>query len=209
VASAYPVPKRILDKTVAAALLLLLSPLILAVLAAMAIDMLVSHRDRGPVIYRERRISRGRTFDLIKFRSLRGEALVEMDRLGEHARLHEADTSNLTWVGRRILKPWYLDELPQFVNVLRGDISLVGPRPWPPAMVARQVADGVDYRNHVVAGLTGLAQVTKGTGRPFAELDLEYVKRCRTLGGWALVRYDLGILAQTVRVMARGEGLNY
>jgi exopolysaccharide production protein ExoY len=193
----------------AAALLLLFSPLIVVVLFAMTIDMLVCPRDRGPILYRERRISRGRPFDLIKFRSLRREALAEMARVGDHARLHEADTSSLTWVGKRILKPWYLDELPQFVNVLRGDISLVGPRPWPPAMVERQIAEGDDYRMQTVAGLTGLAQVTKGAGGRFADLDLEYIERCRSLGGWALVRYDLEILAQTVRVMARGEGLNY
>jgi lipopolysaccharide/colanic/teichoic acid biosynthesis glycosyltransferase len=209
VASSYPVPKLILDKTVAAVLLLLLSPLILVVLVAMGIDTLVSRRDRGPVFYREPRVSRGRTFELIKFRTLSREALAGIGSDGDHARLHEADTSNLTWAGRRILKPWYLDELPQFVNVLRGDISLVGPRPWPPAMVERQIAEGDDYRLHVVAGLTGLAQVTKGTGRRFTDLDLEYVERYRALGSWALLRYDLEILARTVRVMARGEGLNY
>ena len=208
-ARSYPVPKEILDKTVAAVLLMLLSPLMLVVLVSMAIDMLVSRRDRGPVFYRESRISRGRTFELIKFRTLKRDTLAEIRGIGDHARLHEADASNLTWTGRRILKPWYLDELPQFVNVLRGDISLVGPRPWPPAMVKRQVAEGDDYRLHVVAGLTGLAQVTKGTGRRFTDLDLEYVERCRSLGSWGLLRYDLEILARTVRVMARGEGLNY
>jgi lipopolysaccharide/colanic/teichoic acid biosynthesis glycosyltransferase len=108
-----------------------------------------------------------------------------------------------------VLKPWYLDELPQLVNVLRGDISLVGPRPWPPEMVERQIATGHDYRNHVIAGLTGPAQVTKGGERLYEELDREYVRLCRTLGSWALLRYDVWILAQTVRVMARGEGLNF
>ena len=76
-------------------------------------------RDRGPWLYRERRISRGREFDLLKFRTLRRDVLARMDS-ESHARMHEADEANLTWAGRRLLKPWYLDELPQIWNVLRG-----------------------------------------------------------------------------------------
>jgi lipopolysaccharide/colanic/teichoic acid biosynthesis glycosyltransferase len=205
----YPVPKRIVDKLVCGALLLLLTPFVVLVLVAVAVDVLFARRDRGSVLYREPRVSRGRTFELLKFRTLRTDALAEMRRTGGHARLYEADAANLTWAGRRVLKPWYLDEVPQLLNVLRGDISLVGPRPWPPEMVERQVAQGQDYRQHVMAGLTGAAQVTKGGGVPYADLDREYVERCRTLRSWALVRYDLELLVRTVGVIARGEGLNY
>lgn len=208
-AATYPLSKRILDKTVSAALLTLLSPAVVLVLAAMALNMLCSPRDRGGFLYREPRVSQGRSFKLLKFRTLTAEALADMRSAESHARLYEADPANLTWAGRRVLKPWYLDEVPQFVNVLRGDISLVGPRPWPRPMVERQVAEGHDYRNHVVAGLTGPAQVTKGSGRRFEDLDLEYIGRSAELGSWALLRFDLEILLRTVRVMARGEGLNY
>jgi lipopolysaccharide/colanic/teichoic acid biosynthesis glycosyltransferase len=175
----------------------------------MAVDMMASRRDRGGFLYSEPRISRGRPFGLIKFRTLRRDVLAEMRAAGKHARLYEADTSNLTWAGRRLLKPWYLDEVPQLLNVLRGDISLVGPRPWPPEMVRRQVTEGRDYRNRVLAGLTGPAQVTKGEGTAFADLDSQYVRRLDALSSWALMRYDLQILWQTVLVIARGEGLNY
>ena len=206
---AYPLPKQILDKTAALILLAILLPLVAVVLAVTACDQLLVRRDRGPFLYREDRISRGRIFGLIKFRTLRASVLEEMRAAGRHARLYEADPANLTWAGRRLLKPWYLDEVPQLLNVLRGDMSLVGPRPWPPEMVARQVREGLTYRNEVAAGLTGPAQVTKGSGGRFADLDLEYVSSCRQLGGWKLVRLDLALLADTVRVMARGEGLNY
>jgi lipopolysaccharide/colanic/teichoic acid biosynthesis glycosyltransferase len=198
--------KRALDLIVAGGLLLLLVPLLLVVLAAFALDVLVAPQDRGPLLYRERRVSRGRPFDLLKFRTLRADVL---DRAAGHARLLEADAANLTWVGRRLLKPWYLDEVPQLLNVLRGDISLVGPRPWPPELVERQVAEGLSYRNEIPAGLTGPAQVTKGSGRRFADLDLVYVERLRTLSSAGLVRYDLEILIRTLRVIARGEGLSY
>jgi lipopolysaccharide/colanic/teichoic acid biosynthesis glycosyltransferase len=175
----------------------------------MAIDMIVSPQDRGSFFYRENRISRGRLFGLIKFRTLRRSALEEMRGAGGHARLYEANAANLTWAGRRLLKPWYLDEVPQLLNVLRGDISLVGPRPWPLEMVERQVAEGHDYRNRIPAGLTGPAQVTKGEAIPFEDLDLRYLERYNALSGWALVSYDLQILWRTVVVIARGEGLNY
>ena len=202
----YRLPKRLIDTTVSAALLLVLSPLLVLVVVAIACDMAVVVRDRGAFLYREPRISRGRTFELLKFRTLRAEALAGA---AGHARLLEADERNLTWAGHRILKPWYLDELPQLLNVLRGDISLVGPRPWPPPMVERQVAEGLDYRNRIIAGLTGPAQVTKGSQQKYADLDLQYVAACESLGSLALVRYDLRILCRTVRVLARGEGLNY
>jgi lipopolysaccharide/colanic/teichoic acid biosynthesis glycosyltransferase len=175
----------------------------------MAVDAIVSRRDRGGFFYREPRISRGRPFGLLKFRTLRRAALDEMRAAGGHARLYEADAANLTWAGRRLLKPWYLDEVPQLLNVLRGDMSLVGPRPWPPEMVRRQVAKGQDYRNRILAGLTGPAQVSKGEGIPFENLDSRYLERSNTLSSWALVRYDLQILWRTVVVIARGEGLNY
>jgi lipopolysaccharide/colanic/teichoic acid biosynthesis glycosyltransferase len=205
----YPVAKRIVDKLFSWLLLVVLSPVVLLVLAAFAVDMLISPVDRGSVFYGEPRVSKGRTFELLKFRTLHKDALADLYGAGSHARLLEADASNLTWTGRRILKPWYLDEVPQLLNVLRGDISLVGPRPWPSDMVERQVAEGLTYRNEIMAGLTGPAQVTKGSGRSFADLDLEYVERAKHLGSWALVRYDLKILLRTLAVMARGEGLNY
>jgi len=201
-----PLAKRVLDVVVSATLLLLLSPVVLAVLVAFALDVVLDREDRGSLFYREPRISRGRTFGLLKFRTLRADAVL---RAGGHARLLEADPANLTWLGRRVLKPWYLDEIPQLWNILRGDLSLVGPRPWPPELVEQQRAEGVTYRDEVSAGLTGLAQLTKGSDQRYADLDIAYVERCRTLAGWALVRYDLGIVLRTVRVVARGEGLSY
>src|SRR4249920_3557651 len=171
----YPVTKRILDKGISLLLLVLLSPLFALVGAAMSADMFVRPRDRGPFLYRERRISRGREFDLLKFRTLRRDVLAAVGETEAHARMLEADRANLTWAGRRVLKPWYLDELPQLLNVLQGDMSLVGPRPWPPSMVATQVAKGLTYRNEFVAGWTGSAQVQKGVTESagFAGLDLE------------------------------------
>jgi lipopolysaccharide/colanic/teichoic acid biosynthesis glycosyltransferase len=206
----YPGPKRVLDESISLVLLVLLSPVFAFLFVAMGLDMVLRRSDRGPWLYRERRVSRGHEFDLLKFRTLRRDALAQMGA-DAHARMLEADGSNLTWAGRRLLKPWYLDELPQLWNVIRGDMSLVGPRPWPPSMVANQAAKGLTYRNEFVAGWTGPAQVQKGVTEPagYAELDVAYVQAWRDSTALATMRGDLRILWQTVVVMARGEGLEF
>jgi lipopolysaccharide/colanic/teichoic acid biosynthesis glycosyltransferase len=201
--------KSATDKALAALLLVVSSPVFLASFAVLGVDMLLVPEDRGPLLYRERRVSRGREFDLFKLRTLRADVLDALEP-DDYVRLAEAEPDNLTRAGRT-LKRFYLDELPQLVNILRGDMSLVGPRPWPPAMVREQVAAGRGYRNHVQAGWTGPAQVTKGGSDPvsYAELDLGYVEGCRTWGAVRLVRYDLGILVRTVGVVVRGQGLRF
>ena len=198
--------KRALDVAVAGALLVVLAPVAAIVAGAAGIGAIRDRRDRGPLLYRERRISAGRSFELLKFRTLRADALGRADG---HARPLEADRANLTWVGKRVLKPMYLDELPQLVNVLRGEMSLVGPRPWPPELVDRQLERGVDYRMRVSAGWTGPAQVSKGRAASFEGLDLAYVEHLRTATGVEVLRHDLGILRRTLATMLRGEGLAY
>lgn len=206
----YPAAKKAEDKLLSLMLVIALAPFFALAYGAMALGMLRRRADRGPWLYRERRISRGREFDLLKLRTLRCDVLEGME--GEaHARIHEADEANLTWAGRRVLKPWYLDELPQLFNIVRGDMSLVGPRPWPPSMVAAQVERGLSYRTEVMAGWTGSAQVQKGVtpAAGYAELDLAYVEGLRASTATEVVRRDLRILWQTVRVIARGEGLRF
>jgi lipopolysaccharide/colanic/teichoic acid biosynthesis glycosyltransferase len=183
---------------------------LLLAFAVIAVDQLLRPGDRGRWFYRERRISRGREFNVLKFRVLREDVLAEAARKGEYARLYEADTANLTAAGR-IIKRVYADELPQLLNILRGDISLVGPRPWPVQMVERQVADGQDYRMRIMAGWTGPAQVRKDSKAKSkaTELDLEYVELCRTLSGPALVRHDMRVIWQSLRTVLRGRGLKF
>jgi lipopolysaccharide/colanic/teichoic acid biosynthesis glycosyltransferase len=207
----YPLTKRVFDRTAAAVFVLLLSPLLLLAYAVLAIDMLLVPRDRGRWLYRERRISRGREFEVLKFRVLREDVLAEVaSKEDTYARLYEADHANLTGAGR-IVKRIYADELPQLFNILRGDISLVGPRPWPVTMVETQVAKGLTYRLHVMAGWTGPAQVRKDSKAKSraTTLDLEYVELCRTLSGPQLVAHDLRVIGQSLRTVLRGRGLRY
>jgi lipopolysaccharide/colanic/teichoic acid biosynthesis glycosyltransferase len=190
---------------------LILSPVFALAFLVLALDMLLVPRDRGRWFYRERRISRGRTFDVLKFRVLREDVLAEVaERDDTYARLYERDHQNLTHAGW-LIKRLYLDELPQLLNIMRGDMSLVGPRPWPVPMVERQVAEGNDYRLHVIAGWTGPAQVRKDSAErgKATQRDLEYIELCWTLTGMQLLRYDLGVLRQSLGTVLRGRGLQY
>jgi lipopolysaccharide/colanic/teichoic acid biosynthesis glycosyltransferase len=207
----YPLAKRVFDRTVAALLTFALSPVLLFALLMLALDMLLVRDDRGRWFYRERRITRGREFSVIKFRVLKESVLAEVAATeGAYARIYEKDEENLTRAGR-IIKRVYADELPQLFNVLRGDISLVGPRPWPVSMVREQIAKGLDYRMHITAGWTGPAQVRKDSQAKSkaTDLDLEYVELCRTLPGRQLVAHDLRVLWQSLRTVARARGLKY
>jgi lipopolysaccharide/colanic/teichoic acid biosynthesis glycosyltransferase len=206
--------KRVMDIVLALGVLIVSMPVMLCLLIAVLVSTALRKADRGPLLYRERRISHGKEFDILKLRVLTVAALQRMEREGTHAHPLENDPTCLTWAGRVLIKPGYLDELPQLFNILKGDMSLVGPRPWPVHMVDWQVARGVIYRQHVRAGWAGLAQLEKRIGGnmsvPQSETaDLEYIGRLRSWSSGALLLTDLMILLKTIRVLLQRQGLRY
>ena len=182
--------KRLVDVVLSALALLLLAPVLLATAAAVVID------DGFPVFFRQVRIGRGGlTFGMFKFRSMvRNAAAIGPFNTA-------AGDPRITRVGRFIRRT-SLDELPQLLNVLAGDMSLVGPRPDVP--VQRSLYDDADWaeRCSVRPGITGLAQAllrSEGTEDQRRELDLRYV---REQSLWL----DLKIMAWTVgRLTGRGS----
>ena len=119
--------KATFDKTLALLCIVLLLPLLLVIALVIKVNGWLHPEDRGPVFYREARISQGRVFDLCKFRVLK-TAVMEAARQKkgyDHAKPLEGREENKTRVGRW-LQRWYLDELPQLFNILKGDLSLVG-----------------------------------------------------------------------------------
>jgi lipopolysaccharide/colanic/teichoic acid biosynthesis glycosyltransferase len=183
--------RRALDVVVAASVLVLASPLLLA--AAIAIRL----SSRGPVIYRQRRVGRdGAEFDVLKLRTM----VVGAEHIGAGLWVDAGDP-RITRVGA-LLRRTSLDELPNLWNVLRGEMSLIGPRPTVPEQVA--VYDERQRgRLAVKPGITGWAQVNGRAALPWSariELDLEYIAR-RTL--WL----DLRIVWRTLRMLAGGEDL--
>ncbi len=197
--------KLLLDKSLAVLLLLVTAPLALAIMIAIIIDSLWRPEDRGPVFYSEIRISQGRPFPLYKFRIFKTDAIAKI-RAGAITKVIENVPANLTRVGR-LLRKYGVDELPQFFSVLKGDMSFVGPRPKPVAEYELQVAVGQWHRTVIRAGLTGPAQLLKGTKRGTVDeiaADIDYIEKCRTLPWWRLVAFDLAVLRRTIVLLAGG-----
>jgi lipopolysaccharide/colanic/teichoic acid biosynthesis glycosyltransferase len=182
---------RALDVALAAALLAVTAPVL--GLAALAIKL----ESRGPVFYRQRRVGRGgEPFELWKLRTMVPGA----ETMGAGIYIVEGDP-RITGVGR-LLRRLSLDELPNLVNVLKGEMAMVGPRPTVQEQVDRYT-DRQLRRLEVKPGITGWAQVNGRTSLPWPErieLDVWYVEH-RSL------RLDLRILAKTARLLATGRGL--
>jgi exopolysaccharide biosynthesis polyprenyl glycosylphosphotransferase len=188
--------KRAFDLVMAAVLLTLAIPVMLVTAAAIFLE------SGGPVIFRQERVGRGnRPFTLLKFRSMRTDA--ESDG---KARWASEQDDRITAVGR-VIRKLRIDELPQLVNVLKGEMSLIGPRPERPCFVAELAREIPFYalRHTVHPGITGWAQVRCEYGASVEDakrklqFDLYYVKN------HSLV-LDLLIAVETVRVVLSGKG---
>lgn len=188
--------KRGFDVVVAGLALLVLSPVLIA--AAIAIKL----EDGGPVLFIQRRLGRGNQFfDMFKFRSMREDKL---DQAG--ARSAARDDDRITRVGA-IIRRTSIDELPQIINVFKGDMSIVGPRPHALGSRANNKyfwdIDRKYWQRHCLKpGLTGLAQVRGHRGATALEKDLtdRLQSDLEYIAGWSLQR-DIGIVLRTVMVL--------
>lgn len=193
----YRVVKKLADRILSAIALIILSPVFLIV------SFLIKREDRGNVFYVQKRVGRnGKIFDMYKFRSMINDADKRIDKLVDQNEVDGAmfkmkNDPRVTHVGR-IIRKYSIDELPQLLNVLRGDMALVGPRP----PLEREVDEYTDYdmqRLMVTPGCTGLWQVTGRNSVGFhemVELDIEYIQKSSLV-------FDIGILIRTVWIMIR------
>ncbi len=199
-AGAKQVVKGVFDRVIATAALVLLAPLLIAITIAIRLD------DGGPSLFRQTRVGKdGRQFTVLKFRTMVADAEEqkallmaqnELDGVLFKIRRDPRVTRTGLWLRR-----WSLDELPQLLNVLIGEMSLVGPRPALPEEAARY-ATHVQRRLVVTPGLTGLWQVNGRSDLSWDEsvrLDLRYVEN------WSLA-LDLQILWKTASAVRRGSG---
>jgi len=204
IAARRPALKRAMDVLGAGALLLVLTPFFLLL-------ALIIRRDGGPAFYAHRRVGQGgRQFGCLKFRSMvvdsdrRLAALLESDAA---ARLEWETTRKLkndprvTAVGR-FLRATSLDELPQLINVLKGEMSLVGPRPVTPSELAQYYGAAAEHYTSVRPGITGLWQISGRNDTSYAErvaLDVAYATR-------PSLAQDIRILLRTPLVVLQRRG---
>jgi lipopolysaccharide/colanic/teichoic acid biosynthesis glycosyltransferase len=192
--------KRVLDITGALVGIVLTCPVLVVA------GLLILIEDGGPLLFRQTRIGKnGRPFCILKIRTMKVGAEKQLDQVlplnilkGPAYKI--PNDPRITRVGR-FLRRWSLDEMPQFFNVLHGEMSLVGPRPEQPWVVDKY-SDEQRRRLAVKPGLTGLMQIN---GRGLLEdderfrLDMAYVENCSVLN-------DLGILFKTIPVILSGKG---
>lgn len=192
----YHIAKRILDIVLSITAIIVLSPLFLFV------AVLIKCTSRGPVIFKQVRVGRdGELFTIYKFRTMKVDAEKETGPVWA-----QANDSRLIPCGR-FLRKAHMDEIPQFINVLKGDMSVIGPRPERPVFVDQLKTKIPEYekRLNVKPGITGLAQVWHRYDETIEDVkkkikyDLLYIRRICL---WT----DIRILFRTVRVVFTGEG---
>ena len=188
--------KRVLDLAAGILGFVVSMPVMILVALAVRLD------SKGPIIYRQLRVGRmGRGFDVLKFRSMRTDA-----EQANGAQWASENDPRMTRIGR-FLRKYRLDELPQFVNVIRGEMSFVGPRPERPCFVneLRKTIPYYDERHSVRPGLTGWAQVQYAYGSSIEdafnklEYDLFYLQHMS-------LTFDLAIIFRTIRIVIGGRG---
>ncbi len=192
--------KRLVDLVLATLMLVLLSPVCLAIAIAIRLS------SPGPALYRQRRVGKDwQEFTLLKFRTMVEGADAMRDAV---AGLNQANgplfkarnDPRVTAVGR-ILRSTFMDELPQLINVIRGDMSLVGPRPCLAEEIAT-IEEAMYFRFAVPQGITGPWQTNGYHALPFRDqlaVELDYVQ------GWSLNR-DFSILARTIPIVIERRG---
>jgi len=203
-----PFPKLIFDKIAASVILLFASPVLLFLMVFNFFEGLFIPENRGPLFFYYNAVSKGKVFKKYKIRLIKEKYIdKELQAKGDwHAFQKEWMPEARTNMGR-FVKKFYLDEIPQFYNILKGDMSFVGPRPLAIHHYKRDLEQGNVPRSLIRGGLLGYGHVRKGTpefGKPIYEY--EYVYRYIHYSSFRLLLLDLYIIGKGIMVVLKGGG---
>ena len=201
--------KLFFDKLFSLIILVGAAPILLAIWLAYKIEGIVLPAHRGPVFYHYNAISAGRRIPKYKIRVIRLDCIdSELAKMNDwHAYKNEWRKDCRTYVGQ-FVKSYYLDELPQFYSVLKGDMSIVGPRPLAIHHYERDYAQGNVTRKLLKGGILGLGHIRKGTsemGDP--KFEYEYVDEYLKRSSIGVLVLDLWIIWKGLQVVIKGKGL--
>jgi len=200
--------KRFFDISFCISAILGLSPLITGILICFLIEALLKKEARGPVLVSYFSLDRGQKFKKLKLRIVKGN-LIDYKKLqnGEHGALPgEENDNNLTLVGK-FLRKFYLDELPQLLNILKGDISLVGPRALAEEDYNIAINSGHISRFLIQSGIFSRTHVKKNTSTFWSrDAEYSYIDEYMNLGSIRLIVVDLKIIFDGIKMIIKGNG---
>ena len=210
--------KYTIDRILACILLAISAPVMLMGVFIIKLYGWLNKQEAGSIFYKEPRISAGKLFYIIKFRTVTADTIdwIKLDP----DRRSITSAPNTTKAGEIILN-WYLDELPQLFNIVKGDMSLVGPRPHILSHHRQEIKLGLIYRNIIKAGLLGIPQVCKRRPKYTAllkemakahkpdnkklnKLDALYANKCLTKTPIEILFFDVYLIVQGLIVVIRG-----
>ena len=203
------IPKYLFDKISAFFVLLIVIPLLMILKVAYIIEGLIIPENRGPMIFSYNAVSAGSVFKKYKIRLIKMRYIdQEGAKRGDwHAYTAEWSQDSRTYVGS-FVKKFYLDEMPQFYSVLKGDMSIVGPRPLAVHHYERDLKQGNVTRKLIKAGLIGLGHVLKGTPQMGEAIyEYEYIEQYLKSSSIGLFWLDMKIIFRGIIVILKGKGL--
>lgn len=199
--------KHGIDKVLAGSALIALSPLFALIAAGILAESLFKPRSRGPVFITDERITEGRPFSLLKFRTY---YLQDDDKLADKKGTTDfINDRDVTSFGR-FLRKYYLDEVPQLINIAQGDMSFIGPRPVPEYQYVNTIKAGYQSKRVLRAGLSGPVQILKGQWKRLGNYlvaDEDLVRAYGESSSLGVLGIDLKIMWRSILKAAEGDGM--
>ncbi len=200
--------KRLFDIIFSGSILFFFSPILFFIFCAIFLEHCIRLRPFDPLLYSETRMSQGQPFTLYKFNIFKYEVILNMRAQGEFIYTKKLERNGSILCVGWILKQIYMDELPQMFNILKGDMSLVGPRPVNPMVYQKLCNAGSIDKSRVKAGLTGYHQANKNRFVHTQEIaDKIYADYCTTQPWYKVLYFDCKILIRTILVLLRAKGV--